>query len=76
MQEKNYTRPDNLLEALGINFQPLSEDERAMKSLLLEEYRKSDKNVLEEVRRWRDQHPGASLADSIRGLYQEIGGEI
>ena len=72
-KESNYTpRPDNLLEAMGIDFKGLSEEERRMKELLAEEYKKRQESLLEKIRRWREGHPKATLGDSIRALYQEI----
>ena len=73
MEEKpQYTRPENLLESLDIDYRGLSEEERAMKGLLIEEYKKRKKGLLVEVRKWRENHPEATLSDSIRALYQEI----
>ena len=71
-KEPKYTRPENLLESLGINFKGLSEDERAMQKLLIEEYKKHQKSLLNEVKRWREDHPEATLGDSIRALYKEL----
>lgn len=71
-EETKYTRPENLLETLGINFKGLSEDEQAMQRLLIEEYKKQPKNFLEEVKKWREDHPKATLGDSIRALYEEL----
>ena len=73
MEEKpQYTRPENLLESLDIDYRGLSEEERAMKGLLIEEYKKRKKGLLVEVRKWRENHPEETLSDSIRALYQEI----
>jgi hypothetical protein len=74
-KEPKYTRPDDLLKAMGIDFKSLSEEERAMKTLLVEEYKKRQKNLLTEVKRWREDHPEATLGDSIRALYEELEGE-
>ena len=71
-KEPKYTRPENLLKSLGINFSGLSEDERAMQKLLVEEYKKQQKNLLTEVKKWREDHPEATLGDSIRALYEEL----
>ncbi|HEY4477366.1 MAG TPA: hypothetical protein VJB56_01950 [Candidatus Paceibacterota bacterium] len=71
-KEPKYTRPDNLLEAVGIDFKGLSDEERAMKTLLVEEYKKRQKNLLTEVRKWREDHPEATLSDSIQALYGEL----
>jgi len=71
-KESKYTRPDNLLEAIGINFKGLSEEERAMKTLLLEEYKKRKKYLGPEVKKWLENHPDATLGDAIRALYQEL----
>ncbi len=71
-KEPKYTRPDNLLEAFGINFKGLSEEEREMKKLLVEEYKKHQKNLLTEVKRWREDHREATLGDSIRALFEEL----
>jgi len=71
-KEPKYIRPENLLEALGLDVKSLSEEEREMKKLLVEAYKKRQKNVLTEVRRWRENHPEATLGDSIRALYKEL----
>ncbi len=71
-KESQYTRPENLLESMGINFKGLDEEEREMKKLLMEEYKKSGKNLLAEMKKWRDSHPEATLGDSIRVLYEEL----
>jgi hypothetical protein len=70
--EPKYTRPENLLKAFGIDFKGLTEEERAMKSLLIEQFRKSQKSLGVEVKKWREAHPEATLGDSIRALYPEI----
>ena len=67
-----YTRPENLLESLGINFKSLSEEERAMKTLLIEEYKKRGKSLGVEVKKWREDHPETTLGDAIRILYKEL----
>jgi len=68
-----YTRPKDLVKTLfGVDYKGLSEEERAMQKLLVEEYKKHQKNLLDEVRRWRDGHPEATLNDSIRALYKEL----
>lgn len=71
-EESKYTRPDNLLDALGIHFKGLSEEERVMKTLLIEEYKKHQKYLGIEVKKWREEHPDATLGDSIRALYKEL----
>lgn len=71
-QEPKNIRPDNLLEAIGIDFKGLSEDERAMQKLLVEEYKKQKKSLMDEVKKWREIHPEATLSDSIRALYEEL----
>ncbi|OGH76897.1 MAG: hypothetical protein A2469_00335 [Candidatus Magasanikbacteria bacterium RIFOXYC2_FULL_40_16] len=71
-KESQYTRPENLLESMGINFKGLDEEEREMKKLLMEEYKKSGKNLLAEIKKWRGSHPEATLGDSIRALYEEL----
>lgn len=75
-REPKYTRPENLLVAMGIDFEGLSEEEGQMEKLLVEEYRKRQKNLLVEIKKWREDHPEATLGDSIRALYKEIGEEI
>ncbi len=73
MGKEFYIRPDNLMDAIfGEEVPQLSEEEHAMKSLLLEEYRKDQKNLLETLRHWRSDHPGASLGEALRALYQEL----
>ena len=72
-KEPKYTRPENLLESLGgVDFKRLDEEERTMQKLLVEKYKKSHKNLLTEVQKWREDHPEATLGDSIRALYTEI----
>lgn len=71
-KEPKYTRPHNLLEAVGIDFKSLSEEERAMKKLLIEEYKKCGKSLLIEAKRWRENHPETTLGDAIRVLYKEL----
>ena len=71
-KDPKYTQPENLLDAMGIDFKGLSEEEREMKKLLVEEYKKRQKNLLNEVKRWRESHSEATLGDSIRALCQEI----
>jgi hypothetical protein len=76
-KEPKYTRrPENLLESLGIDFKGLNEEERTMQKLLVEEYKKSHKNLLDEVQKWREDHPKATLGDSIRALYTEMEKEM
>lgn len=65
-------RPDNLLEAMGVDFKGLSDEERAMQTLLSEEYKKQQRNLLTELKKWREKHPEATLGDSIRALYEEF----
>jgi hypothetical protein len=72
MEKKSYTRPDNLLEVIGINFKGLSEEERVMETLLAEEYKKHKKSLISELKKWRTNHPDATLGDAIRALYQEL----
>ena len=64
-------RPENLLEAIGINFKGLDDDERAMQKLLLEEYKKKGKFLVDEIRRWRELNPKATLGEAIRALFEE-----
>lgn len=71
-EEPKYTRPENLLEALGIDFKGLSEEERAMKTLLIEEYKKRGKSLGVEVKRQRENHPETTLGDAIRVLYKKL----
>lgn len=71
-KEPKNIRPDNLLEAIGIDFKGLSEEAREMKKLLVDAYKKHQKSLLIEVRKWREDHPEATLEDSIRALYQEL----
>ena len=74
-KESKNIRPDNLLKALGLDFEGLSEDERAMRTLLSEEYKKQQRNLMVEVKKWREAHPEATFGDSIRALYGELGKE-
>ncbi len=71
-KEPQYIRPENLLESFGIDFKGLNEEERVMKKLLIEEYKKRQKNLLIEIKRWQEEHPKATLNDSIYSLYKEL----
>lgn len=71
-KEPKYTRPENLLEALGIDFKGLSKEERAMKTLLIEEYKKRKKSLGVAVKKWREDNTEATLGDSICALYKEL----
>jgi len=78
---EKFIRPDSLLEALGIggNFTPLTKDERAAQSLIVEEHKKRGEVYLNQVKRYRESHPDSSLGEVVRALYKEIGepgGEI
>lgn len=70
-KEPKYMRPENLLEAVGVDFKGLSEEEREMKTLLLEEYKKRGKNLIEEIKKWRGDNPKATLNEAIRALYKK-----
>jgi hypothetical protein len=74
--EKQYTRPENLLKALGIDFKGPNEEEQIMKKLLAEEYKKRKRSLIDAIRQWRESHPEATLGDAIRSLYKEIEDEI
>ena len=74
-EEQRYTRPENLLQSLGIDFRGLTEEEREMKKLLVEKYKKHQKNLINEIKKWREAHLEATLGDSIQALYQEAGEE-
>lgn len=67
-----YKRPENLLKALGIPHESPGPEEREMQKLLLEEYKKKGKKLVEELKRWREDNPKASLGEAIRSLYKEI----
>lgn len=67
-----YTRPENLLGALGIEFKGLSDEERTMQQLLREEYKKRQLNMLTEVQKWRADHPDATFGESVRALYERL----
>ena len=68
MKEGN-VRPDNLLKILGIDFKGLDEEEREMQKLLVEAYRENSKNLLEEVKKWREVNATATLGEAVRALY-------
>lgn len=68
------TRPNDLLEALGIDYKGLNEDGRAMRTLLAEEYKRHQKNPGVEIKKWRENHPSATFGDAIRALYEELEG--
>lgn len=70
MTEGEFTRPKDFLEAIGIDYAGLSEEERAMKKLLLEEFKKAKRSLGLEVREWRAKNPASSLGDAIRALYE------
>jgi hypothetical protein len=65
-------RPDNLLEAFGFAYQGLTDEAREMQKQLIEEYKKSGKNVMREVKQWRESHPDASYEDAIRALHEAV----
>lgn len=63
-------RPDNLLDALGLKgYEGLSDEERAMKDMLVGHFKERGKTWLGEVKRWRQEHPAATYNDAIRALY-------
>lgn len=70
--EKTFIRPENLLESLGIDFSGLDEEERTMQRLLVEEYKKSKKILIQEVKKWREKNSAGSLGDAIRALFKEL----
>ena len=75
-KEKPYTRPDNLVEALfGGNYKGLTDDERLMRMYLEEEYKKRGMGVIEEVKKWREEHPDADLGGAIRALFEVMNKE-
>ena len=69
-----FLRPDDLLESMGISFKGLSDEERVMQGLLIEEYKKRGKNLLEEIKNLRVNSPTMSLGEAIKSLYESIGG--
>jgi len=69
---ESFTRPDDLLEAFGFAYKGLSEEAREMQKQLVEEFKKSGKTVMGEVKQWRQAHPNASYEDAIRALYQAV----
>ena len=72
MTENGFTSPEKPLEAIGINYAGLSEEERAMKNLLSEELKKREESFITEVKKWRADNPTSTLGDAIRALYYEI----
>lgn len=52
-----------------------NEDERLMQDLLRQEYKKRNKFLLDEVRKWRERNPDASYGDAIRALYEAMESE-
>ena len=54
----------------------LSEEERAMQGLLLEKYKEQKRNLLDEIKQWREDNLEATYGDSIRALYKELEEEI
>ncbi len=54
----------------------LSEEERAMQGLLLEKYKEQKRNLLDEIRKWREDNPEATYGDSVRALYKELEEEV
>lgn len=71
-RESKYTRPANVLESLGVDVKGLSEEEREMQTLLVEEYKKTQKNLLTSVKKWREAHLKATFGDAIRALFKEL----
>ena len=70
--EKAYTRPANLLEALGIDQKPLTEEEHTMQKLLVERYKADGKSFVVEARKWRESNPDKSFGDAIKALYEQL----
>jgi len=64
-------RPDNLLKAMGIDFKGLDAEEREMQKLLVESYREKGRNFLDEVKKWREANPAATLGQAVRALYNK-----
>jgi hypothetical protein len=64
-------RPENLLEAIGIDFRGLNDEERAMQGLLVEEYKKKGRNLIREIKEWREKNPQATLGEAIRALFEQ-----
>ena len=64
---KMFIRPEKIFDS------PLDEEERAMKEILIEEYKKQGKGLLIEVRKIREAAPEKSLGDAIRILYGREG---
>ena len=71
-KKEQYTRPENLLEALGIDYKALTEDERTMQKLLVERYKEEGKSFIDEIKKWRESNPDSSFGDAIQALYKEL----
>lgn len=62
-------RPENFLGAIGIDFRGLDDEERAMKGLLVEQYAKEGRNLVGEIKEWREKNPTATLGEAVRALF-------
>jgi hypothetical protein len=51
---------------------PLTKDQRILKDYLSEHYKKQNKNMFEELKKWREKNPRKSLADAINALSIEV----
>lgn len=60
-------RPENLL-----GFEILTDEAREMKRLLIEEYKKQGRSLIDEIKNWREAHPQATLQDAIEALYRGV----
>lgn len=71
-EELSNMRSDDVWGAFfGGETNGLSEDERAMQRLLVEEYRKQGKVYLDEIRAWREKNPKATMNEAIRALFDK-----
>lgn len=56
----------------GEGYKDLTEDERAMQRLILDEYKKERRVYMKEVQRVREADPKMSLGEAVKKLYEEI----
>ena len=70
--KEGYGRPADLLKSVGIDYKGLSEEERAMQKLLLEDYKRRGIVFVDEVKKWREANPQSSFNDAVKALYNEL----
>lgn len=64
-------RVNDLVEAItGEKHQVLNDEQREMMHLLSEEYKKKGRNLLVEIKKWREENPSATFAEAVVTLYK------